>query len=110
MWFNYKKPRELRDGAYHYAALFGVPVIPTFTEMITKSGERDEKGFLPIKHVLHVGEPIYPDKTLSVREDRERMKTIDYNFKKTAYEKQYNLSLDNTFVPERDIAGIKADL
>ena len=71
MWLNYKKPRELRDGAYHYAALFNVPIIPTFTEMQTLNGERDENGFLPIKHTLHVMPPIYPDPTLSVRENRK---------------------------------------
>ena len=54
MWYNYKRPRELRDGAYHYAALFGIPVIPTFTEMVTLDGERDADGFLPIKHILHI--------------------------------------------------------
>jgi len=55
MWFNYKKPRPLRDGAYHYSALFGVPVIPTFTEMITLGGERDADG------------DIYGDKLSAVR-------------------------------------------
>lgn len=109
MWFNFKKPRPLRDGAYHYAALFGVPVIPTFTEMITLVGERDNDGFLPVKHILHVLPPIYPDKNLSIRENRTLMQTKDYNSKKKCYESVYNKPLDYTFDAKRDIAGLSAD-
>ena len=109
MWFNYKKPRPFRDGAYHYAALFGVPVIPTFTEMRTLEGERDKDGFLPVKHILHVLPPIYPDKNLSIRENRVIMQTKDYNLKKKCYEDVYGKPLDYSFNPERDIAGISPD-
>lgn len=106
MWRNYKKPRMLEDGAYHYAALFGKPVIPTFTTMVTKSGKRDSDGFLPVKHTLYVGAPIYPDASLSVRENRAIMQRKDYEFKKFIYESEYGIPLDDTFIPERDIAGI----
>ena len=109
MWFNFKKPRPLRDGAYHYAALFGVPVIPTFTEMITLDGERDNDGFLPVKHILYVLPPIYPDKNLSIRENRALMQTKDYNSKKKCYETIYNTPLDYSFDPQRDIAGLRVD-
>ena len=109
MWYNYKKPRELRDGAYHYAALFGVPVIPTFTEMITLDGKRDTDGFLPIKHVLHILPPIYPNISLSVRENRTRMQTIDYILKKKCYEDVYGRKLDSEFDIKQDIAGLFAD-
>ena len=109
MWFNYKKPRLLRDGAYHYSALFGAPIIPTFTEMRTLKGERDSDGFLPIKHILHVLPPIYPDKNLSVRENRAIMQTKDYNLKKKCYEEVYNKPLDYSFDIKNDIAGIYPD-
>lgn len=109
MWFNYKKPRPLRDGAYHYSALFDTPIIPTFTEMITLDGERDADGFLPIKHILHVLPPIYPDKNLSVRENRVIMQTKDYNLKKECYESVYNKPLDYSFDIKNDIAGIYPD-
>lgn len=106
MWFNYKKPRALREGAYHYAALFGVPIIPTFTEMITLPGERDENGFLPVKHILHIMPPIYPDKNLSVRENRRIMLEADREAKRRKYEEVYGIPLDGDFIPERDIAGV----
>lgn len=105
MWFNYKKPRALRDGVYHWAAKFGVPVIPTFTEMRNMDGECDEAGFLPVKHILHIMPPIYPDATLSLRENRARMQALDWELRKNKYEEVYGISLDNEFIPERDIAG-----
>jgi 1-acyl-sn-glycerol-3-phosphate acyltransferase len=110
MWYNYKKPRPLRDGAYHYASEFSVPIIPTFTEMITLKGERDPDGALPVKHVLHVLPPIYPNKELSVREDRERMMAIDLQAKIRTYEECYGIPYSSTFCPERDVAGITPDL
>lgn len=109
MWFNYKKPRALREGAYHYAALFGVPVIPTFTEMKTLDGERDADGFLPVRHILHVMAPIYPDPSLSVRENRIAMQNADFEAKRKKYEEVYGIPLDSEFIPKRDIAGLFAD-
>ena len=109
MWYNYKKPRPLRDGAYHYAALFKTPIIPTFTEMITLDGEKDSDGFLPVKHILHILPPIYPNNSLSIRENRARMQTIDYILKKKCYEDAYKTKLDYTFNLEKDIAGLVVD-
>ena len=108
MWWNYKKPRPLRDGAYHYAAEFGVPIIPTFTEMITLPGERDGDGALPVKHVLHVLPPIYPDPKKSIRENREIMLAKDLDLKREAYRACYGEYPSDSFIPERDIAGIAA--
>lgn len=107
MWFNYKKPRKLRDGAYHYAAEFAVPIIPTFVTM-ENTDEIGEDGFYKQKHVLHVLRPIYPDKKLSVRENRERMRALDAEAKRKCYEEFYGLELDENFIPERDIAGYNA--
>ena len=104
MWFNYKKPRALRDGAYHYAAEFGVPIIPTFVTM-ENTNEIEKNGFYRQKHTLHIMKPIYPDPSLSLRENRERMKHEDDLAKRACYEDFYNISLDEKFIPERDIAG-----
>jgi 1-acyl-sn-glycerol-3-phosphate acyltransferase len=104
MWFNYKKPRELREGAYHYAAEFGVPIIPTFVTM-ENTDEIGSDGFYKQKHTLHVMRPIYPDPKLSVRENRELMKNADAESKRACYEEFYKTKLDSEFIPERDIAG-----
>ena len=109
MWYNYKKPRPLRDGAYHYAALFGCPIIPTFTQMVTLDGERDKDGFLPVKHILHIMPPIYPSAQLSVRENRVLMQRLDYEARIKKYKEVYGNEPDDDFIPERDIAGITPD-
>ena len=110
MWYNYKRPRPLRDGAYHYAAEFSVPIIPTFTEMVTMEGERDSDGALPVKHILHVLPPIYPDGDLSIRDNRERMMRADFDARIASYEECYGIPYSSPFVPERDIAGVVSDL
>lgn len=106
MWFNYKKPRAMRDGAFHWAAQFGVPILPTFTEMQTEEGEPDGDGFYPVKHTLHVLSPIYPDGALSVRENRVAMQRETEGEVRRIYEQVYGIPLDEEFVPKRDISGI----
>ena len=105
MWFNYKKPRPYRDGAFHFAASAGVPIIPTFTEMINLEGERDGDGFLPVKHISHVLPPIYPDESLSVRENRINMERAERESRFKLYEELYGRSVDEPFDPCHDIAG-----
>ena len=106
MWFNYKKPRDLRDGAYHYAAEFCVPIIPTFVTM-ENTNEIGNDGFYKQNYVLHVLRPIYPERELSVRENRDRMKMLDAEAKRACYEEYYGIKLDESFIPERDIAGYR---
>jgi len=93
MWFNYKRPRAHRDGAYHWAATYGVPIIPTFTEMRSVCGERDGDGFLPVKHILHIMPPIYPDKELGEKAGAEKMMNDAYAACKAKYEEVYGIPL-----------------
>jgi 1-acyl-sn-glycerol-3-phosphate acyltransferase len=104
MWFNYKRPRPTRIGAYHYAAEFGIPVIPCFVEMRERDTE-GENGFKELRYILHIMPPIYPDDSLPFREKRDKMQTIDYNYKVKCYEEAYGRSIDAPFSPEEDIAG-----
>ena len=104
MWFNYKKPRELRGGAYHFAYSAGVPVIPCFVEM-NERDTLDPLGFYEISHTLHVMPPIYPNTALSKREAREDMRRRDREAKRACYELAYGRSPDSDFSPEQDIAG-----
>lgn len=106
MWYNYKKPREMRIGAYHYAAEFGVPIIPCFTEMREES-DTDDIGFYRVKHILHIMSPIYPDPALCQREARDKLYIADREAKRACYERVYGVPIDSEFMPERDIAGYK---
>lgn len=105
MWFNYKKPRPLKEGAYYFAAKNNVPIISCFVEMI-ETEEKDNERFNKVNHVLHVLKPIYPNPNKSIKENCELMMETDYNQKKEAYEKAYNKELDYVFEIDEDIAGL----
>ncbi|MCD8212038.1 MAG: 1-acyl-sn-glycerol-3-phosphate acyltransferase [Oscillospiraceae bacterium] len=103
MWFNYRKPRPPKRGAYYYAAANSVPVLSCFVEIKTrKQKETDE--FYKTKYVLHILPLIYPDPDLQVRENSSRMMEIDYKQKKEAYEKAYGRPLTYDYEPG-DVAG-----
>lgn len=103
MWFNYRKPRPPKRGAYYYAAKFKVPIISCFVEMIdTHVPDNDE--FNKVQFKMHVLDPIYVDPHLSERENSIRMMQKDYQQKKDAYEKIYNERLTYDF-DIKDIVG-----
>ncbi len=103
MWFNYRKPRPGKRGAYYYAAKNNVPVISCFVE-IQELPEMQTEEFHKIEYTLHVLKTIYPDPTKSVRENSVAMMEIDYQQKKAAYEEAYGKPLTYEFTPW-DIAG-----
>lgn len=103
MWFNYRKPRPFKRGAYYYAAKFQVPIISCFVEMADLE-ELDTPEFHKIRYIMHVLPVIYPDSEKSVRDNSIAMCRQDYEQKKSAYEAAYGKPLDYQFHPE-DIAG-----
>ena len=105
LWFNYRKPRPLKKGAYYYAAKFSQPIISTFTEIqATSKRELFQRDFYKTKKILHILPTIYPNPDLKIRENMQRMAEIDYRQKKAAYEKYYQRKLTTDFSYE-DIAG-----
>ena len=104
MWYNYRRPRAMKIGAYHYACKYDVPVIPCFTEIIDTDC-LGQDGFYISKYKLHVLPPIYPDKTKNMRERKEDMMQRDYNARIKKYEEVYSRNYEETFEVERDIAG-----
>lgn len=104
MWFNYKKPRPGKNGAYHLAAKYNVPIIPTFIAMYERPNEYDKDGFNKVDYKLYVMEPLYPDMTKSLQERKQELKDKDYKLKVEAYESAYGKKLDYTF-ENWDIAG-----
>ena len=103
MWFNYRKPRPQKRGAFLFAAEYNVPVVPTFVEM--QDLEREvAPGFRDVRTILHVLPPIYPDPSLSARENSFAMCKADYAAKVACYEQCYHRPLTYDFTPW-DIAG-----
>lgn len=103
MWFNYRKPRPCKRGAYLYAARANAPILPCFVEIIDKT-QLEAPNFVEVSYVLHVLDPIFPDPDKSVRENSVVMCEMDYKAKVKAYEKIYNRKLDYGF-ETFDIAG-----
>ncbi|KRO11415.1 1-acyl-sn-glycerol-3-phosphate acyltransferase [Paucilactobacillus hokkaidonensis] len=103
MWFNYRKPRPPKRGAYYYAAKFKVPIISCFVEMQNQAKVKDSE-FGDVAIIIHILNPIYPDPHKSEHENSILLMNQDYAQKSTAYEKVYNKKLDYKFA-DADIAG-----
>lgn len=103
MWFNYRKPRPLKRGAYYYAAKYHVPVISCFAE-IHDLEQMDTPEFHKVRYILNVLPTIFPDPAKGIRENSIAMCRQDYLQKKAAYEAAYGKSLSYSF-ESGDIAG-----
>lgn len=92
MWWNYRKPRPLTNGAFKFAVTSNVPVLPMFITM-NDSDIIGGDGFPIQEYTLHILEPIYPDPNKSDRENIEWMKNKNYEMWKNVYETTYGIPL-----------------
>lgn len=95
MWWNYRKPKPLKNGAFKLAARNNVPVIPIFITM-EDSKLIGEDGFNIQEYTINVEEPIYPDEKLTEKENTEIMKQKNFETWKNVYEKFYGIPLEYT--------------
>ena len=95
MWWNYRKPKPLKNGAFKLAARNNVPVIPVFITM-EESNIIGEDGFNIQEYTINVEEPIYPESDLTEKENTEKMKEKNANLWKNVYEKFYKIPLEYT--------------
>ncbi len=92
MWWNYKKPRPMQDGAFSIAVSNKAPVVPIFITM-EDSDVIDGDGFPVQEYTLHILPAIYPDESLSRAEAREDMKNKNYKSWVKVYEEFYKKPL-----------------
>ena len=92
MWWNYRKPKPLKNGAFSFAVRNNVPVLPCFITM-QDSDIMGEDGFFVQEYTIHIGEPIYPDKSLSYRERVKDMLDKNFSVWKDIYETEYHMPL-----------------
>lgn len=92
MWWNYRKPKPLKDGAYKFAVRNNVPVLPCFITM-EDSNLLDHDGFFIQEYTIHVGKPIYPNNKLDRNDNIDYMREENYHIWKQIYEDTYNLKL-----------------
>lgn len=88
MWWNYRKPRPYKPGAFVFAAKNGVPVVPCFVTLGRKNPAAPD-GPDNIAYTSHIGEPIYPDPAVSPRADARRMSAENAAFSRAVYEEVY---------------------
>ena len=95
MWWNYRKPKPLKPGAFKIAARNNVPVIPIFITM-QNSEKLDEEGFPIQEYIVNIAEPIYPDENISQKENTEKMLNQNFKIWKEIYENFYGIPLEYT--------------
>lgn len=92
MWWNYRKPRPLKDGAFKLAVKNNVPVIPMFITM-QDSELIGQDGFPIQRYTIHILKPIYPSADLDKKENIVKMKEENFAAWVETYEKFYKTKL-----------------
>ena len=95
LWWNYRKPKPLKDGAYRFAVRHNVPIIPFF--ITTKESDiLDDAGFPILEYYVHIEKPIYKDDNLKEKENVQKMKKDNFLIWKKVYEDFYKIPLEYT--------------
>lgn len=97
MWWNYRKPKPLKHGAFKIATRNNVPVIPIFITM-NDSDIIGDDGFPIQEYTVNISEPIYPDENLSQRENTEKILNKNFEVWKKIYENFYGIPLEYTTI------------
>lgn len=92
MWHDYRKPRPLKVASFRFAAKESVPVLPIFITL--EDTERAGADGYPIQaYTVHILPAIFPDSTLSARENSLIMCQRNYAAWKETYESVYGIPL-----------------
>lgn len=92
MWWNYKKPRPMKNGAFRFACKSNVPIIPTFITM-EDTDKLDADGFKIQAYTVWFLPAIYPNPELNEKQNAEYMKNENFNALKNLYERVYKVPL-----------------
>ena len=100
MWWNYRKPKPLKVGAYKFASKNNVPVIPIFITLKETDIIGDD-GFPIMEYYVHIEEPIYPVENKSIKENMKIMQEKNAEVWKAVYEDFYKVPLQYTTESEK---------
>ena len=92
MWWNYRKPRPMQDGAFSLAIRNKAPIVPIFITM-EDSDVLDPDGFFVQEYTMHILPAIYPDENLSLKDAKRDMKNKNYEAWVKTYEEFYGKPL-----------------
>ena len=101
MWWNYRKPKPLKNGAFKMAARNNVPVIPVFITM-QDSDIIGEDGFPVQEYIINIEEPIYPSENLTEKGNTNVMRDKNFEVWKNVYEKFYKIPLEYLTTTENE--------
>ena len=101
MWWDYKLPKPLKNGAFNFATRSRVPVIPIFITM-EDSDIIGEDGFPIQEYIVNISKPIYPDCNLNERENTEMMRDKNYEVWKKIYEDFYGVPLEYDILQDKE--------
>ncbi len=92
MWWNYRKPRPFKNGAFKFAISSNVPVIPFFITM-TDSKIIGGDGFPVQEYTVNILPAIHPDNSLPKNENADMMRDKNFEAWKQTYEDFYGTKL-----------------
>ncbi len=95
MWWNYRKPKPLKPGAFMFAAKNHVPILPCFITM-QDTDMKGEDGYPIQAYTIHIGKPIYPAEGVSYRVNMNAMMEENSKVWKDIYETAYDIPLSYT--------------
>ena len=93
MWWNYRKPKPFKKGAFTFAVHANVPVLPVFITM-EDTDVLDDGGYPVQAYTVHVCPPIYPDPNLSKNENINKLMEENFEAWKKIYEETYGKKLE----------------
>lgn len=97
MWWNYRKPKPMKPGAFSLAIQNNAPIVPFFICM-EDSEYTGEDGFPIQAYTIFVCEPIFPDPNLTQAQNREMLSKKNFEVWKRIYEDFYKIPL--TYITE----------
>ena len=92
MWWNYRKPRPMQEGAFALAVLNKTPIVPFFITM-EDTDVMDGDGFPVQAFTVHILPAIYPDPSLPLPARKEKMRKENYEAWVQVYEEFYGIPL-----------------
>ena len=92
MWWNYRKPKPLKPGAFSIATKNNVPVLPVFITMEDSDIIGDD-GYPVQEYTIYFSKPIYPDSNKTNKENEKIMMEKNYEIWKKIYEEFYKTPL-----------------
>lgn len=92
MWIGYKKPRPYKEGAFLYADMLDIPVVPVLYCFKEPRGLR--KLFHMPKAVIKIGTPLFSDKNLKQKDRKTDLAERTFTQSKRLYEEFYGIPLE----------------